>query len=146
MKKFLFILICCLPGVGVFAQTSGAEQVQALKVKFINDRLGLTTDESAKFWPIYNEYESKRDAIRQQIRDINKQLRDSTKTLSDDEYLKLADQEAQLFQQDAQLLSDRNNALKKVVPGKKVALVYVAEEDFKVYLINWLKQHSGGNK
>jgi hypothetical protein len=133
---------------GVFAQTtSGAERVQALKVKFINDRLGLTSDESAKFWPVYNEFESKRDDIRKQIREINKQIADSTHQLSSDDYLKLADQEAKLFQQDGQLVQDRNEALKKVLPPKKLAMLYVAEEDFKKWLVNYLtNQNAGGQK
>jgi hypothetical protein len=147
MKRILLFLFCCFSLSGVFAQTSsGAERVQALKVKFITDRLGLTTEEAAKFWPVYNEFESKRDDIRKQIREINKQIADSTQHLSSEDYLKLADQESRLFQQDGQLMIDRNEALKKVLPPKKLALVFVAEEDFKKWLVQYLtNQNSNSN-
>ena len=45
---------------------SGAERVQALKVAFITKALNLTSAEAEKFWPIYNEFQDKRDVVRKQ--------------------------------------------------------------------------------
>lgn len=119
---------------------SGAERVQALKVAFITKALDLTSEEAEKFWPIYNEYSDKRDVVRKQLQENRKKVKEQSETLTPEELMKLADEEMALRQQDLDLQKEMHEKLKKVLPAKKLALLYVAEEDFKKELLKMLTE------
>jgi NADH dehydrogenase/NADH:ubiquinone oxidoreductase subunit G len=132
------------PAGGDKPTQSGKERVQALKVAFITQRLNLTSEEAEKFWPIYNEYQDKREAVRQQLAENRKKINEQSETLTPEELMKLADQEMTLRQQDLDLQKEMHEKLKKVLPAKKLALLYVAEEEFKKELLTMLKNDNGG--
>ncbi len=149
MKHVYTILLFLLTwGVPVIAQTpggdkptpSGAERVQSLKVAFITKALNLTSEEAEKFWPIYNEFQDKRDVVRKQLQANRQKVKDGAETLSTEELMKLADEEMTLRQQDLDLQKEMHEKLKKVLPAKKLAQLYVAEEDFKKELLQMLKE------
>lgn len=125
---------------------SGAERVKALKVAFITKALDLTSEEAEKFWPIYNEYQDKRDVVRAQLAENRKKVKEQSETLSPEELMKLADEEMTLRQQDLDLQKEMHEKLKKVLPAKKLALLYVAEEDFKKELLKMLKEDNAGKE
>lgn len=61
------------------------EKIEQLKISFINTELALTPEESEKFWPIYNDMESKMKVERKSQRTIEKELRENHATLTDAE-------------------------------------------------------------
>lgn len=156
MKKYLLILITSLAFLagGLSAQNgkppkgkpdstqtrAGAERVQALKIAYITKRLSLTSAEAEKFWPIYNEYSDKREVVRKQLQADYKMVREHSDSLSDAELIRLSDEEVALKQKDVQLQAEMHEKLKKVLPPKKLALLYVAEEDFKKELLRILTE------
>lgn len=157
MNKILHILCFALTFLvtGLSAQTqgtspkgkkdtvqtaSGSERVQALKVAFITKELDLTAAEAEKFWPIYNDYQDKREAARKQLQSDYKKIKDQSKQLSDEEFKRLADEIVSLKVKDAALVSEMNEKLKLVLPPRKLAQLYVAEEDFKKELIRILTE------
>lgn len=156
MKRILLILtiIFAFLANGLSAQTgssskgipdstqsaTGAERVQALKVAFITKALNLTSDEAEKFWPIYNLYQDKREAARKQLQLDYKKIKEQADKLSPEEFQKLDEEIVALKVQDAALVSEMNDKLKAVLPPKKLAQLYVAEEDFKKELIKILTE------
>lgn len=67
-NKILLILLF-LFSIHSFAQSpmnEKKEQIRALKVGFITNELSLTTDEAAKFWPMYNSFDDKQFELRHQ--------------------------------------------------------------------------------
>ena len=128
------------PAGGDKPAPSGQERVRALKVAFITQKLNLTSEEAEKFWPIYNEYQDKRDVVRQQLAENRKKINEQSETLTPEELMKLADEEMTLRQQDLDLQKEMHEKLKKVLPAKKLALLYVAEEEFKKELLEMLKK------
>ena len=128
------------PAGGAKPTPTGAERVKALKVAFITKALNLTSEEAEKFWPIYNEYSDKRDVVRQQLAENRKKVKEQSETLTPEELMILADQEMTLRQQDLDLQKEMHEKLKKVLPAKKLALLYVAEEDFKKELLKMLTE------
>jgi hypothetical protein len=123
---------------------SGQERVKVLKVAFITEALNLTQEEAQLFWPIYNEYQDKRDVVRARLAENRKKVKEQAETLTPEELLKLADEEMALRQQDLDLQKEMHEKLKKVLPAKKLALLYVAEEDFKKELLEMLKKDDPG--
>lgn len=125
---------------------TGAERVQSLKVAFITKRLALTSAEAEKFWPIYNEYQDKREVSRKQMQEDYRKIREQANELSDEDLLKLSDEIIRLRQQDVALQAEMHEKLKKVLPPKKLAQLYVAEEDFKKELLRILTDEKEGTK
>jgi hypothetical protein len=61
MKKFILIITFALGFCFAKAQDDGGkrgEKIQALKIAFITQKLGLSAEEAQRFWPVYNQYQS----------------------------------------------------------------------------------------
>lgn len=65
----ILLIILFLVSIHSFAQLTKnekKEQIRTLKVGFITNELSLTTEEAAKFWPIYNAFDDKQYELRHQ--------------------------------------------------------------------------------
>lgn len=75
MKKWIMMLM--LPFT-VLAQEEPArdprarQRIEAARIAFITERLGLTPEEAEKFWPVYREFYQKRIELRQQLEQARK--------------------------------------------------------------------------
>ncbi|MGB5236735.1 MAG: hypothetical protein WBN59_03810, partial [Flavobacteriaceae bacterium] len=67
-KMGAFVL-CLFATLVLFGQGGpGREKIKTLKVAFITERLGLTSDEAQAFWPVYNQHEKEIQRIRRMER------------------------------------------------------------------------------
>ncbi len=110
-------------------------KIKSLKVAFITERLDLDSKEAQSFWPIYNEYEENREAMRERERNqIHSKIRDaeslSEKGASDliEKYLNFEEEEEEL---------DKNfiEKISKVISAKKTLLLLRSEYEFKKQLL-----------
>jgi len=133
MKKLLSILVICLL-VSSYAQAQKKgkrqEKIKSLRIAFITDKLQLTTDESEKFWPLYNEYDSKRKALRKSF-----QKNKRTDELTDDEAEKQINAKFESQEKMIQLKRSYFEKFKKVLPAKKVAQLGKAEREFRAVVL-----------
>lgn len=144
MNKRALILYFILFGTFLtHGQGSGRERIKSLKVAFITEQVGLTSEEAQQFWPIYNEHEETMENIRRKERaelhaNIARAQELSTKESNDllDDLLTL-----QFDKQKAEreFLSE----LRTVIPSKKVLLLVKAEEDFKRQMIHQYRKRRG---
>ncbi|MCU0435105.1 MAG: hypothetical protein MUC87_16725 [Bacteroidia bacterium] len=148
MKRILYILLMLIASHTLHAQTaptqSGAERVQALRVAFLTQRLALTPAEAQVFWPVYNEYQDKRDALRKQAAENRRKIREQAEQLSSEELTRLADEEIRFREEDVKLQAELHAKLKTILPAKKLALLYVAEEEFKKELVKQVTEDNSG--
>ena len=141
MKKIITILVLLI-SFSAFAQRGGKmnERIKAQKTAFITDKLSLTADEAAKFWPIYNAFEVKQDKIKSKdLKAVKKKIR-SNPDMSDaeaDELLsKILKAEKELHEARTQLVKD----LKKVISSKKIIRLKAAEDEFNRKLLQRLRE------
>lgn len=86
MKKFIALTLILISTSLSYAQPgneSRKEKIESLKIAFITTELELTTEESEKFWPIYNEMETKLKKIRKEKRQLGEDLKNKLDQLSD---------------------------------------------------------------
>jgi len=92
MKTYkLLLIILFLVSIPTFAQKHSdekSEQIKALKISFITNKLGLTPEEAARFWPVYNTYDDKQFELRHQ------KMRSFKDKMDDDNLDKMSDKEA----------------------------------------------------
>ena len=137
-NKILLVLIFLL-SIHSFAQSQmeeKKEQIRALKVGFITTELALTTDEAAKFWPIYNAYDDKQFEIRHQKMKAFKQRMDADiDKMSEKEASALLAQmentEDELYQIRKKFIAN----LKSILPSIKIIKLKKAEDDFNRKLL-----------
>lgn len=115
-------------------QKQRKEKMEAMKVGFISEKLQLTTAEAEKFWPVYNEFESKRMDLRKKILGDTPKRQDID-AMNDKEVETRIDNEITLRQQETELFREYNEKFKTVLPVKKVAKLYEAEREFRMQAV-----------
>lgn len=114
------------------------EKIKAQKVAFITQKLDLTPDESAKFWPVYNEYDAQKEAINKAFRQKVKVYRKSTMNDSQADTLIIAE-----ITHEQALLDLKKSFIAKfkaVIPSTKVAKLPEAEREFNRMLLKLIKE------
>src|ERR1035437_4885758 len=59
------------------------EKMESMKIAFLTQKLDLTPDEAQKFWPVYNEFQKKREELRKKRREEIKSAKGNLDSLSD---------------------------------------------------------------
>ena len=133
-----------LSGVSIttsFAQKRSEEEIQKIqdaKVAIITNRLNLTAEQSAGFWPLYNEYSQKRRDLHRAQRKIINERRAEGKT--DDQVLENLKEVQEIKQKELDLEKEYQNRFLKVITANQVVELYKAERTFNEMLIQRLKQ------
>lgn len=139
--KFIIplLLLFCLNGMA--QEKDKRDQIKALKVSFLTTQLNLSSDESAKFWPVYSAFEEKRHDIRsKKIRPLIKKIEGTgIDKISDKEALNYLNQfeeaDEEIFLIQKKLVSD----LKPIIGPAKILKLKKAEEDFNRKLLSKYK-------
>ncbi len=121
------------------------EQIETEKIAFFTEKIGLTLKEAERFWPVYNEYWDKKNAIIKERKEKMNAYLNETKAFSKKEMEELADSYVDYRMQKAKLLEEYHEKFKEVLPVEKVMRVYLADYDFKSYLLKKIKKQ-GQNK
>ncbi len=144
MRKIGYIIIALLTlATAVQAQPGRRmERVRAIKVAYITDKLELTTEQSAKFWPIYNRFEDERFDIVRQYR------RGNVGDPAIDESLRSVDDDIEMQEKMLALRKKYKDEFLKVITPKQLAALIDAEREFKRMLLQQLKERreNGGTR
>lgn len=149
MKKLTIIILLALMSIGVNAQDRRGgnpemfEKIKAEKISFFTSRISLTPAEAQVFWPIYNEYEKKRFDIQRHVHRFERMPQEEFAKLSESEIDKMTNDYINSFEQEAQLLKEYNKQFLKILPKKKVLMVYRTENEFRSHLIREFRKGDG---
>ncbi len=138
--KHLFFITLIISG---FCTSAAAQQdadrrnekVQSIRIAIFTEVLQLTPDEAQGFWPVYNEYLDKREALVQQYRPA-KQL----DFMSDSEVEEQIKLHFERQQRELDLEKEVFQKLRKVLPVRKIAKVPEAERRFRESLLKKLQE------
>jgi len=142
MKTKLLLTLLLSFSLSVFSQThkEKRDRIKALKVSFLTTELKLTSQESAKFWPIYNAYEEKEFEIKHdKMRSIIKKIESAGESLTEKDasnYLnQFQEAEKELLELKGKMIAD----LKPVIGSVKLLKLQKAEFDFNRKLLSKYK-------
>jgi len=142
-KLFVIVLICTI----AFSFGQGKERrdkIKSLKVAFLTERLELSAKEAQQFWPVYNDYEQKREALRKKERtQIRSKIRDAA-DLTEKEAANLLTQYLSFEEEEEELDKSFIKDISKVISAKKTLLLLRSEEEFKRQLIKQYRHNKGG--
>ncbi|SFB74468.1 hypothetical protein SAMN05421780_101230 [Flexibacter flexilis DSM 6793] len=139
MKKYLILLVM-LFCVGLKAQAQSErrqQRIETAKIAIITNRLNLNSEQAKTFWPVYNEYVSKRKEIRKSM----KQLRVENANLDAPDEELVADMRKMLAfrRSEADLDKEYFEKLLKVISPRQLATLYKTEKEFTKMLLKRLR-------
>ena len=120
------------------------EKIKALKVAFFTERLSLSSDEAAVFWPMYNAYEAEKDAIRDaQKKEVFRRI--GAGNYSEQEARDILNRYLELEEQEEELDKAFNLELSRKFSATRTLLLFQAEYDFRKRLLSEYRKR-GGNE
>lgn len=146
MKKLFFGIITMLIFIGsTYGQrrmrTEAMEKVEAYRMEYFTKNLELTPKESEMFWPIYNDFQAKKEAIRK-----SNEGRRKVELMSDAEVENyLIDHLAQ-EQKMLDLKKDFFRQVKSVLPIRKVAMIPRTEKNFRKEILAEMRKRRQANR
>ncbi|MCO6500083.1 MAG: hypothetical protein J5I47_06860 [Vicingus serpentipes] len=151
MKKSTSIVIALLLLCStLLAQHHGAEdrkeykeKIKSMKIAFITEKMDLTPEEAQQFWPVYNEYENKRETLLKE-KWAEKKKNKENQELSNEEIKKHIENHFVTRQKELDLDKEYHTKFLAVLPIKKVGALYMAREQFKRDLLKKMKNHKQG--
>lgn len=114
---------------------NGLNRIKQIKTAYITAKLELTPDQSARFWPMYTQYQEELFAIQKQIRQNNSPLQTNGKDQVMNE-LSLEDKRTGIKRRYA-------NEFLKIMPPEKLSLLYKSEKDFNDEAVKKLRENRG---
>ncbi|MES2558781.1 MAG: hypothetical protein V4590_03520 [Bacteroidota bacterium] len=146
MKNLTTLIVCLLSlGLGLHAQEDPQDKndrIESYKIAFITERLNLTPKEAAVFWPVYNEFNDQLKKIRKTEKERGRAFGEKTQP-TDAESEKFVNDFIAGKQQEFDLTKKYVVEFKKVLPASKVAKLVTLEHEFKIKLLQRLKDKRG---
>lgn len=102
-------------------------QLENAKIAFITNRVSLTQDQAQKFWPLYNEFSTRRREFNRSGRLLR---RDVTEGMTDPQIRDNFSQSFNMRQQELNLEKEYFDKFQKVISLRQVAQLFQAERDF----------------
>lgn len=138
--KYSGLILLLLLSLKVAGQESPSQnRVYQVKVKFFNEKLDLSAKESEKFWPVYNDYQSRKNRLSNEKKNIIQYFNQNKANMSDEEIKKSLDRYIEIEKENTALLETYNNKFKEILPQEKVLQIYITEVEFRNYLLQRLR-------
>ncbi len=119
----------------IWAQQERFEEIRALKVSFITERLKLTPAQAALFWPEYNKYQTELREIR---KDFRTKYREQNTQATREQAREFIEANLEYQEQTLELKKKYKDVLLKTISPQQLAQLYDAERDFRKMLVEQL--------
>ena len=140
LKKIFSIALSAMLLLGAFTclaqgkpdKKEWQEKMKAEKVAYLTDYMNLTSAEAQKFWPVYNQAESEKMEGFKNTMDAYKALETAiNEKKSDSEVQKALDNYLSAQQKGSEIDKKYSEKYREILPGQKVAKLYLGEEKFR---------------
>lgn len=135
----LMISAITLGGTTAFAQDKHhherREHVEAAKVAYLTDKMGLSPEQAQKFWPIYNEHEAKR---RELVKGYRIDFRQDVDELTDQQVQARVNKFFDMKEKELALDKEYAEKYQKVISVKQLVKLYRGEREFTKMLLRRL--------
>jgi hypothetical protein len=142
LLRLPFLILMLLP-VAIFAQgkQDKKDRIETMHIAYLSEKLNLSSPEAEKFWPIYNEYKSAQDKLRKErMENIQSAKRaGGVDSMNDADAQKLIAAETDFETHQLELRKEYITKFQQAISIRKVAKFFIAEDEFKRYLLNELK-------
>ena len=141
MKYLVLSCICLLSLDRVYAQpsVSAKQRLQEEKREFFNNHINLTRSEANAFWPVYDDYQNRKNRIVAEKKTLMNYYLENKNNMKEQEITVALEKYIALEQQETDLFISYNQKFRSILPDEKVLRIYVAEVQFRDYLLKQLR-------
>lgn len=143
LKSLTLALLVSTSFSSVFAQQK-KDKIKQLKIAYFTEELDLTSSESEKFWPIYNEFEDKTKTLRKENKKLTEEIKTNVESLSDEDIRKKTDKIFENQSTEISLRKEYHHKIAAVIGYKKSVRILHLENEFKKKLLEELRQGKPG--
>lgn len=120
-----------------------AERMKALWVAYVTQELEFTADESAKFWPVYNEYKDQERQLKRQKRQLN---RKDVQNMSEVEIDQHFESLMKIEEEGVALKRNSYQNMKTAIPAHKIVRLPALEREFKKKVLKFMQEKRSNNQ
>ncbi|OJW95656.1 MAG: hypothetical protein BGO70_11085 [Bacteroidetes bacterium 43-93] len=113
------------------------ERIHAIKVAYITDKIHLTSAQAERFWPVYNQYEDEKFALRKKYFANHSR---PAQNMDEDDSRKSIDDDIEMQEKMLEIRKRYKDQFLNVISAQQLASLYDAEREFKRMLIQQLKE------
>lgn len=132
MKRFILLIIFLIP-FALLAQ-DGGDRIHKFRIGVFTRVLNLTTEEAEQFWPVYNDFLSKREKLQQDFKPGK-----GLDLMNDAEVEDLLKRHFEFKQRELDLEKETYQKLRQVLPSRKIAKLELAERRFREEIVQRIK-------
>lgn len=133
---FLLLITSC---TAAFAQDDDGknwEKIKAIKVSYITEHVHLTSEQSTRFWPVYNGYQQDRRSMRKDFMD---KFLSANAGATRSQARAALDADLDYQAKELDLKRRYKDRLLQVISEQQLNQLYEAERDFKKILLDQLR-------
>ena len=150
LRSFILLVSLMVFTISLNAQETQSksdreQEFKSQKIAFFTDKIGLTPEEAQIFWPVYNNYWAKKNKIIADRKEKMTYFADHSVNMSNNEMIEYADQYIRYEIKLAELLDEYHKEFKKILPINKVMKIYLADYEFKTYLLKKIRESGKNN-
>ena len=118
------------------------DEVESRKIAYLSTTISLTPAEAARFWPLYNEWNSKLEENMKTRHDALRKIRQlsTNKNVDEKAYMTQTKILVDGAAEEARIISEAHQAYISILGEIRTAKLYLAEEQFRSMLIRELRQ------
>ena len=117
------------------------ERIESMRIAFFTEKLSLTPQEAEKFWPVFRDYTNRKEKINVDNRNLFRYIMRNGDYLSEKEVNESLEKHLSLQKEETELSEVFNQKFLEILPAKKVLKIYLAENQFKAYILNQIKDN-----
>jgi hypothetical protein len=115
-----------------------------MKIAYFTENLNLTPGEAERFWPLYNTYEQQKHELHRKRRLRSREFAENAEQMTEEEAEGIIDLHLEARGKELELDQKFHDELKKVLPAKKIMKLYIAEIEFREYMLRKIREDRGG--
>ena len=142
LQKLMLSMTALFAFTAVMAQPGERkEKLEALKRQYITTELELTVAEAEKFWPVFNEFETARKALRKSVKESSEKAMEPT--ASKEVVIESAETIARKKKEEADLELKFIKDVMPIVGPQRTARLFEMEEEFTRRLLEEMRDRRG---
>ncbi|MDR3236205.1 MAG: hypothetical protein LBT48_05690 [Prevotellaceae bacterium] len=116
------------------------DKLKSQKIAYFSNNIELTVKEAEKFWPLYNEYVEKNEAVIRGRRQALRRISDMDDMDNGKDMKTQLDIYTTSFTKEEALFQEYYKKFQEILPIQKVGRLYITEEQFKRLLLQSIRR------
>jgi hypothetical protein len=145
-KIFIVLSLIVIQTITNFSLAQGQDKenrvgrLKSQKVAFLTEKVGLSSQDAQKFWPVYNEFSAKEDSLWNEKRENINRIYNSDKEMTASQKEAAIDRHVDFELKEARLKKQYHEKFKKILTIDQVIKLYGAEYEFKKKMLHLLRE------